>query len=62
MLFWSENEYTLCPVWSGIGYGFRENNGSVLRYLSFQFQMSKKEREIYKFEMDLMSLFFYALI
>ena len=20
--FWSENEYTLCPFWSGIGYGF----------------------------------------
>ena len=52
MLFWSENGYTLCPVWSGIGYGFRENNGSVLMYLLFQFQMSKKEREIYTFEMD----------
>ena len=20
--FWSENMYTLCPFWSGIGYGF----------------------------------------
>ena len=27
--FWSENEYTLCPFWSGIGYGFRGNYGSV---------------------------------
>ena len=31
----------------GIGYGFRGNYGSVWTYLSFQFQMSKKEREIY---------------
>ena len=22
---WSENGYTLCPFWSGIGYGFRGN-------------------------------------
>ena len=21
--FWSENGYTLCPFWSGIGYGFQ---------------------------------------
>ena len=27
--FWSENENTLCPFWSGIGYGFRGNYGSV---------------------------------
>ena len=27
--FWSENVYTLCPFWSGIGYGFRGNYGSV---------------------------------
>ena len=26
---WSENAYTLCPFWSGIGYGFRGNYGSV---------------------------------
>ena len=25
--FWSENGYTLCPFWSGIGYGFRGNYG-----------------------------------
>ena len=23
--FWSENGYTLCPFWPGIGYGFRGN-------------------------------------
>ena len=26
---WSENVYTLYPFWSGIGYGFRGNYGSV---------------------------------
>ena len=46
--FWSQNRYTLCPLRSGIGYGFPENYGSVWTYLSFQFQMSKKEREISK--------------
>ena len=51
--FWSENGYTLCPFWSGIGLGFRGNYGSVGTFLSFQFQLSKKEREISKFEMDL---------
>ena len=43
--FWSENGYTLCPVWSGIWYSFRGNYGIVWTYLSFQFQMSKKERK-----------------
>ena len=43
--FWSENGYGLCPFYSGIGYGFRGNYGSVWTYLSFQFQMNKKERE-----------------
>ena len=38
---WSENGYTLCPFWSGIGYGFWGNYGGVWPYLSFQFQMSK---------------------
>ena len=38
--------------WSGIGLGFRGNYGSVGTFLSFQFQMSKKEREICEFEMD----------
>ena len=46
--FWSQNRYTLCPLRSGIGYGFPENYRSVWTYLSFQFQMSKKEREISK--------------
>ena len=50
------------PFWSGIGYGFRGNYGSAWRYLSFQFQMSKKEREICEFEMDLMNFCVCALI
>ena len=41
---------TLCPFWSEIGYGFLGNYGIVWTYLSFQFQMSKKEREICEFE------------
>ena len=27
--FPSENGYTFCLFWSGIGYGFQENDGSV---------------------------------
>ena len=50
--FWSENGYTLCSFWSGIGYVFQGNNGRIGTYLLFQFQMSKKERKIYEFEMD----------
>ena len=50
--FLCENGYTLCPFWSGIGYGFRGNYASVWTYLSFQFQMGEKEREICEFEMD----------
>ena len=42
--FWSQNGYKLCPFWSGIGYGFWENYGSVRTYFLFQFQMSTKER------------------
>ena len=38
----------------------RELHG-VWTYLSFQFQMSKKERELREFEMDLNNLFFFAL-
>ena len=60
--FWSENGYTLSPFWSGIGYGFRGNYWSVLTYLSFQFQMSKKERGICEFEMDLKNFFVCLLI
>ena len=45
-----------------IRYGFRGNYGSVRTYLSFQFQMSKKEREICEFEMDLKNFFVCALI
>ena len=60
--FWSENGYTLCPFWSGIGYGFRGNYGSVWTFLSFQFQMSKKEREICEFQRDLNNFCVCALI
>ena len=50
---------TLCPFWSGIGYGFRENYGSVHEwtYLSFQFQMNKNEIEMCEFEMHLENFF-----
>ena len=41
--------YTL-PTLAGIRYGFRENYGSVWAYLSFHFQMNKKEIEICEFE------------
>ena len=54
-LFWSENWYTFCPFWSGIGYGFREIYGSVGTCFLFQFQMNtEKERvpAIYEFEVD----------
>ena len=40
-----------------IGYGFWGNCGSIWTYWSFQFQMSKKEREIWEFEMDLKNFF-----
>ena len=43
---WSENGYTLCPIRCGVAYGLRRKYGSVWTYLSFQFQISKKEREI----------------
>ena len=46
-----------CPFWSGIGYGFRGNYGSVWTYLSFRFQMSKKERGIFEFERELKKSF-----
>ena len=49
--FWCEN--TLCSFWSGIGLSFRGNYRSVWTFLSFQFQMSKKEREICEFQLDL---------
>ena len=39
------------------GCGFRRNCGSVWTYLSFQFQMSKKKREIYEFEFFLFAFY-----
>ena len=47
----------LCSFLSGIGYVFQGNNGSVRTYSLFQFQMSKKEREICEFEMDFKKCF-----
>ena len=45
------------------GMVFGGTTGVQLRtYLSFQFQMSKKEREICEFEMDLKNFFVCALI
>ena len=61
-LFRSLNEYTLCPFWSGIGYGFRENYGSVRTYLPLQFQIYKKEIEICELEMLFKTFFVCALI
>ena len=58
---WSENGYTLCPFCSGIGYGF-QGTKECRAYLSFQFQMSEKEREICDFEMDLKNFFVCTLI
>ena len=34
--FWSENEYTVYPFWSGIGYGFFEGTTEVYER-SFRF-------------------------
>ena len=46
------------PFWSEIGYGFRGSHGSVWTYLSFPFQMSKKEREICEIKMGFLEVFF----
>ena len=40
------------PFWSENGYGFRGIYGSVRTYLSYSFQMSKKEREACELEID----------
>ena len=56
VLVW-KRVYTLpILVWNRVW--FSRELRSVWTYLSFQFQMSKKERQIFEFEMDwLMSLF-----
>ena len=46
------------PFWSEIGYGFRGSHRSVWTYLSFPFQMSKKEREICEYGMHFLEVFF----
>ena len=48
--------------WSEIGYGFRENYGSVWTHLSLQFQINKKEIEICELEMLFKTSFVCALI
>ena len=58
---WSESKYRLCSFWSGIGCGFQGNCVSVRRYLSLQFQMWKKEREICEFEIDFKKFFWLLL-
>ena len=53
--------YTLpILVWNRVW--FSRELRSVWTYLSFQFQMSKKEREICEFEMDLKNFFVCTLI
>ena len=42
-LFWSVNGYSLCPFWSGIGYGKLEETTGVYEC---DYGMNKKEREI----------------
>ena len=58
---WSENEYRLCSFWSGIGCGFQGNYVNVRRYLPFQFQTCKKEREIGEYEIDFRKSFLLLL-
>ena len=58
-LFWSENVYRVRPFWSGISYGFRRNDWSVLTYLLFQFQMNKKERVIWELKIDFKKYFYW---
>ena len=57
--FWSENVYTL-PILVWNRYRFQGNYGSLRKYLSFQSQMNKKEREICEFEMDFKKSFLLA--
>ena len=59
---WILDGYTFCPFRSVIGYGFWGNYGNVWTYLSFPFQMNKKEREIFEFEKDFKKYFVCVLI
>ena len=45
------------PFWSEKRYGFQGNCGSVRTYLSFQFQMSKKEKKYANSKWNLRNLF-----
>ena len=59
LLVWKQ-VHTLRLILCGIGYCFRRNYGSVWTYLSFQFQMSKKEKEIWEFK--IFEEFFFRLL
>ena len=59
--FWSENGYTPCPFGLESSIVFEGTKGVRERIYFFQFQMSKKEREICEFEMDLKYSFLFAL-
>ena len=49
------------PFWSENRYGFQGNYGNVWTYLSFQFQINKKELAMCKFEMHIQEFFLFAL-
>ena len=62
-LFWSENEYTLCPFWSAIRYGFlRELRDCMNVFIVSIPNKSERKNNIYEFEMDLKNFFVCALI
>ena len=50
--------YRFCQFWPRIEYGFRGKHGSEWTYLSFQFQMNKKEIEICEFGENFKQHFF----
>ena len=58
VLVWKRVETLPILVWNR--YRFQGNYGSVRKYLSFQCQMNKKEREICEFEMDFKKSFLLA--
>ena len=58
VLVWKRVETLPILVWNR--YRFQGNYGSVRKYLSFQCQMNKKEREICEFDMDYKKSFLLA--
>ena len=55
-LFWSENGYTPILVWNRVWFS-RELRECMKVQFTFQFQISKKGREICEFEMHLKNSF-----